>query len=817
MKLNLKMHKRYLRSIKKNLIFYIATSLLTMLCVMAFALLYTCGHGIKNFTTEIFNTCVVEDANIETMLEITEDDISNYENKYHLLMEKQEYMDVFSVTVLDNAGKDVTAKNMHVRVFKENTKINKYIITAQNNGLNYKSVNDLKDDEILINEKYAKKHNITLNNNNNRIKLNGKEYKVVGFFIRPDYLYGLENVTDSFPNYNSFMLAYINDVQYDALKDGGGNASATSTYSMKYNVNGTTGDLDAMRKEMFGNYISSQYNASQASRRIRIFYTRPTMFISFSFLFLAITPFFIVLLISIILNIKVTNDQKIIGTVSALGFRDSEICSHYSIMSMIPGLIGGILMTIIVYATAGSFGSISIGDFEVMHVDFIYPWYAAILGIIIPTLIYSAAAIFTIKRLIDKPITSLLIGAGKKSKSSKFLANKRMKVTSKYAARSLVSNGVRTFVIFLGIMASTLIVTLALMQLDTINAIVTQAMKKAGDFEYEYTLKIPRVASDEEMKSKEFNYMIATIYEYEDRKIPLMGAEVDNMNLWYTTLTDGTKITELNENSFYVSKLCAELMHVKKGDTVTIYSNFDRDPLEFKVSGIIDNGLISYILTNKTNVIETYCDAIEELINKFALDPEGSELIASVNDYFENGDKTILEPLYNIVLSKTALNDTYDTESVVNIFQKSSIEKQKDAKLQERAVLIYTVLVIGILICIITVFTIVNVIVDDNQANISMMRVLGYSPNEINKMIINGNHLIVPFGIIAGIPLAYLILSLYFKNTIANNNMVMPVTLSLKTVIIVVAIIVVTYFVTLSILKAKASRVSMTDSLKDNR
>ena len=815
MKLNLKLNRRYPRNIKRSIIFYIAASLLTMLCVMSFALLYTCGVGIKNYVNDIFEKNVVEDANVETLTEISDEDIETYERDYHMLMEKQEYLNILNAKILDNNGKDVTAKNTLVRVFKENFKINKYTITALNKGLNYTSINDLQDDEIIINEKYATKHNITLDNNNNRIILGDKEFRVVGFFVRPDYLYGLINTTDSYPNYDAFLLAYVNDNVYNDFKDDSdGQISSSVIYSLKYDIDGKT-DVDALRNNLFNEAITYQYNASATSGRIKTFYNRPKMYISFAFLALVIMPGLVVSIISIILSIKVKNDQKIIGTISALGYRDSEICYHYSILAMIPGIIGGILMTIIVYITAGYLGKLSTGDYEVMAIKYIYPWYAAVLGIVLPTFIYTLAAILTVKRLINRPITALLRGAGRESKSSNLLVNKRMKITSKFAFRSLVLNGGRTFVVFLGILASTLVITLSLMQFDSISAIVSQAMKKAGDFEYEYTLKMPDIAAEEDMASEEYNYMIATVYEYNDRKIPLMGASTDNMNLWYTTLTDGTKVTTLNRNSFYVSKLCAELMHIKKGDKVKIYSNFNKDELEFTVSGIIDNGLISYILTSKEVVISSYYRTIMSLLD--ADDTFPSYIKDILNDYFDNEETTGLENIYNIVLSKNVLDDRYDSANLVNVFQKSSIETQKEAKLKERAVIIYTVLVIGVLICIISVFTVVNVIIDDNQANISMMRVLGYKPKEINKMIISGYHYVVPLGIMAGIPLAYAILSAYFKRAIPNNNLIVPTTISYRSIIIIVFTITITYILTLLILSTKASKVNMTDSLKDNR
>ena len=811
MKLNLKINNRYKRNIKTNIIFYTAASLLTMLCVMAFALLYTCGTGIKNYVYDMFDRCVVEDANVETLLEIENTDIPEIENEFHILLEKQECLNILNTKTYDKDGNDSSKPDTHARIFKNNTKINKYEITESKN--NIKNVSELKDNEIIINERYAKLHNINLASDKNKILLHDKEFIVVGYFVRPDYLNGLENSTDVYAHYDTFFIGYINDNAYETFKnEKSGQVGASSTYSLKYDQNGKT-DVDALRKYLFENYITYQFNAAKTSGRITIFYSRPQMFISFSFLFLVIMPLAVVSLISIIINIKVKNDQKIIGTIKALGYRDSEICFHYSIMALIPGVIGGLLMTLLVYISANFFGKVSTGDFEVMRISFIYPWYMAILGFLVPCIIYSGVTVLTVKKLINKPITDLLRGAGRKSNASNFLVNKRCKIINKYPLRSLIINKGRTFVVFLGIMASALIISVSLMLLDTINAIVTDALKKAGDFEYEYTLKMPEMANETDLSSTDYNYMIATIYEYEDRKIPLMGASTNNMNLWYTTLTDGTKINELNPDSFYMSKLCAELMGVKAGDTVTIYSNFNKDKLEFKVSGIIDNGVLSYILTDKSNVINSYLNTVYSILES-AVDTETAAVLKA---YFETSDKSLIENMYNIVLSKESLNDQYDSSNLINIFQKSSIEKQKDAKLNERMPVIYLVLIIGIAICVIAVFTVVNVIIEDNQANISMLQVLGYTPREINRMIIDGNHILVPLGLLCGMPLAYLIIKFYFDHTIDQNNIIMPVTMNLSTGFIVIGIIIITYLLTLLALKTKASKVSMTDSLKDNR
>lgn len=814
MRLNYKINRRYRRSVKANIIFYIAASLLTMLSILSFALLYSCGTGIKDYVDEIFKNNIVEDADFQTLLAIEDSEISELESKHHILLEKQQYLDFLNVKTKDKNGDDSTSSNTHARVFKENLKINKYTITETSPNKNINKVSDLASDEIIINEKYAKNHNISLDSDKNRIILENKEYKVVGYFVRPDYLYALEQSTDTYGNYDTFLTAYINNESFNSYKDlNDGNIADVTTYAVKYNQNGET-NVTELRQDLFKSYLVYQYDSITSSARLNILSTRPQLYISFSFLFLAILPIAVVLLIAIILNIKVKNDQKIIGTISALGYSDKEIAYHYSIMAMIPGIIGGLLMTIIIYISVQFFGKLSTSDFEVMRINFIYPWYAAILGFIVPTVIYVIASFITIKVLINKPVTSLLRGAGRESKSSKFLVKKKYRIIHKFPLRLLIINKGRALVVLLGVTISTLVITMSFMIFDTIDGIVTDAMKKAGDFEYEYTLKIPQVASDDELNSN-CNYMLATIYESNYRKIPLMGANKDNMNLWYTKLVDGTSITELNDNTFYVSSLCAELMGVKAGDNITIKSNFNESELNFTVTGIIDNGLISYILTSKRNVLKSYISTIKDFINQ----PDTPEEIKNaVNELLDENNPDIQNSnLYNIVLSKEVLNDKYQASNVMNIFMKSSIEKQKDARLAERKPIIYLILIIGIMMCIVSVFTVVNVIIEDNQSNITMLKVLGYKEREINRMILSGNHLLVPIGIACGIPLSYLFLGIIFKITIPQNNMIMSTTLKIGSFFAIIGIIIATYLVTLFILKQKASRYKMTDSLKDNR
>ena len=155
------LNKRYLRNIKENLSFYIASSVLTVVALLLFYLFYIAGSGIKKYGDEFFEKYNLEDATFTTYLEIPDEKNSDIENKYNVNINEDDYK---------------------VRVFKANKKIDLYEIVDGEDVS--------KDDEIVISKGYAVSQNIKIGD---KVKIKGNEYTVTGKFLRPDYLYMLEN------------------------------------------------------------------------------------------------------------------------------------------------------------------------------------------------------------------------------------------------------------------------------------------------------------------------------------------------------------------------------------------------------------------------------------------------------------------------------------------------------------------------------------------------------------------------------------------------------------------------------------------------
>lgn len=434
------LNKRYIRNIRDNISFYIASIVLTVVALLLFYLFYIAGTGIQGYGDDFFDRNKVEDATFTTYIEIPDDKINEIEDKYNLTFEKEYFV-------------NISEDDYNVRVFKANKKIDLYEI------IDGKDVSE--NDEIVISKGYAQNENVKIGD---KVEIKGKKYTVTGYFLRPDYLYMLENMDDTYKNITSFILAYMTDEAYDELQ------ANSCQYKVVY---GKDGKETEFRKDINEEYKINSYTSKENNTRITMVDDQATMFIVMAFVFLVTIPLITVALISIIIGRKVKNEQKMIGTLTALGYKKGQLARHYAVLSMIPGIVGGLLVSVITKILQQPYGEISLADYEPMPVKFTLPVYIAVLGVIVPTLFYVMAAVRKVNKLLKKDTVVLLNGnADGDIKTRKVMVNSTGKVRRKFAVRSILGNPGRSFVVFLGAMLGALIITVAFMFIDSIQNVV---------------------------------------------------------------------------------------------------------------------------------------------------------------------------------------------------------------------------------------------------------------------------------------------------------------------------------------------------------
>ena len=561
----MKLNKRYARNIHSNLSFYISASVLTMVGLLLFYLFYVAGTGIGKYGDDFFSRNNREDASFTTMDEISGEALSELEKKYDVQLEKERYVNTEE------------ADGKHVRVFRANKNIDLYEMIE---GRAPEA-----DDEAVISAGYAENNDIHIGD---KVTISGREYKVTGWFLRPDYLYMLENLDDDYKNITTFFLAVLTDDAFDKAFE-----QPSISYKVIYNDTDNEKDFRlAVNKE----YYTLSYLSADENTRITFVPEQADMFILGAWVMLVMLPFITVALISIIIGRKIRSEQKIIGTLSAQGYKRSTLMLHYSLLAVIPGIAGGVLMTIAAMLLSDKFGRLGLADYEPMQPEFKLPILIAAAGIIIPTVIYFIAACLKVNKLLKHDTVELLSGSvGTQSKTHRMLADTKLKVRKKFAVRSVLGNPGRSFVVFLGVFLGAMIVSFSYIFIDSVRAVGSQAMDEFGTFKYEYILNTIQDDTPENADP----VMVVAYENTNGKRFSLMGVDKD-CERWNLTDSDTGFQCDI-EDGWYMSSLCAKIFDVKAGDEFTFRSISSLEEYTVTIKGIIKNGYQNYIVSTREN------------------------------------------------------------------------------------------------------------------------------------------------------------------------------------------------------------------------
>ena len=732
---------RYTRSIRENLSFYISATVLTVLTLLMFFLYEISGSAILDFYKDFSKENALEDAHFTTYLPISDEDISALEKKYDLELEAQHFL---------NIETDGTT----ARVFSATKKIDRYAVT-QGEDVS-------KSGDVVISEGYAVKNNVAIGD---PITIGEKTYTVTGFFQRPDYLYMLENQDDSYKNITTFFLCYMTEEDFDALGD------TACQYLVRYH-----GDSDDFRKAVYDDYGMASYSSADENQRIKMVNMQAEMFLILAYLLLVTLPLITVALIAIIISRKVKSEQKLIGTLSALGYKRRQLMLHYAGFAALPGILGGILTVIVSALTAQPYGELGLQDYEPMRIVCHMKPLPAILGIVIPTAMYIIAALLAVRRLLRHNTVQLLSGAvGNDKKHRQLLARSHAPVKLKFALRTLLGSPARSFVILLGIFLGSYIALLGFSMVDTIDGMVGITDQSVGSFNYEYILSDLSLTDTYGGEP-----MLMTALESEGgRSISLIGTAQDNP---YLSLTDENGNAVMLGDDYYITSLTALLEGWEAGDKVTLHNPLSMEETTVTIGGIVDNDVQTAIFTSKAQ----------------AADVMGLE-----------------EDNFNVLLSEKALNIPGD--KVSREVRKSAMTEQIKTMIDQMGVLIYVLIGLGCVICIAAIYVAVNMLVTENRSNISMLKVLGYRNQKIDGMVLTSSHLLLPLGIVLSIPAAYGTMSAFARMFADMDGLLLTISITPKSYLITILLVCLSYFGSLFLLRRKIGKVDMVECLKDSR
>jgi putative ABC transport system permease protein len=245
---------------------------------------------------------------------------------------------------------------------------------------------------------------------------------------------------------------------------------------------------------------------------------------------------------------------------------------------------------------------------------------------------------------------------------------------------------------------------------------------------------------------------------------------------------DGNKI-DLEDGKYYISQMSSYAYGLKKGDTITLVNISDLEEYEIEIAGIFVNGSQSLIVSDR--------DTVNELLG-------------------------LSEGTYNMVMSRDSI-DYKDSELLREVSKKSLAESLDKTINQGMHDMLMPISVIAVVISVITTYLMVNILLNESTTVVSMLKVLGYRDKEINSVVTNIYHALLPIGIALGILGGVWFNKMNFDTQAAKYNSYIESVVSVKSVIICIAITLGSYILSMLLLGRKVRNVEMTESLKDNR
>ncbi len=665
-----------------------------------------------------------------------------------------------------------------------NNKINvPYLVDGrfpQNNG------------EITVYPEYLKANNLNIGSD---ITILNKTYKIVGTYYAPNYIFPKIDLSSVFFNSKTQTLVLMTKDDFKALKidmDG---------YLVGVFNNKPTDYTQAVRTisdDKQCNYILDYM--SDLSIGGGLF----TMINSFNIASIAVLIVFVLismLIVSFVVRQKVKSDSKQLGILKALGYNTYSVSSSYVLFGVIAGLsaILGFLIAIIFKNAAllilRGYFALPLLDtsvkYELLIIAFLVLFISiSLISILIAYFMLKNTSVNLINPKENNEINSLTRFVSNLTANSTF--ERRFKYT--LASRSLP----KLLSIILLTTLCGMIITLIFIGSNIFPALEANFSRYGYNYEVTYNNFLLQNDSHNGLQSGDtvmvsvkgtidaVNGVATKNNKSSDGEfLNIMGISSDNTS--YPIYDQKGKIIHTTTDGLIVTSNFLKQFNAKVGDTVTITPQGKYDfRFNVKIVGLSSN------FTDGPGVF---------LERSFLNNKLGNE-----------------QGSYNIRLTSNATGTAIGTQvENAKVTSLVSMEETKSSYKQLSSIARYFIILLEIFmtfLAMILISLLSNLVIDENTAQISLLKTMGYNRKEIDTIILNIYMPFVFISIAIAIPLSYLIMNITFGMIFGGSNIAFPVKLSLIQIIMGIVLVLIGYYLSLKLNKKTLDKVPLSIALK---
>ena len=786
--------KKMFRDIKQNLSQFITIFLMVLIGVMVYVGIEAYMDGMTSAADNFYKNNNIQDLNV--MGNLSDKDLDKIKSLDNVKDAEKKLV----VNAIDKDDKDKT----YLLSFIDSNNISKFhIMDGEKFDVNKKGA--------WVDNFYAEKNNLKVGDTI-KIKYDifSLEEKILGLINVPDHIYDVKDESEFVPNRENFGFVYlsVNEIPESYIKDlvmkemkitdekifdkyvKDFNYKEYIPYNYimvdvnkKKNVTSVKEDIEdkvsnakaIVKIEDTLSYQRYQGEIDEGASYVGIF--------SGLFLFIA--------MLSVITTMtRVVKKQKLqIGTMKALGIKNSKIVMHYVgygfFVSLAAAIVGIILGK---YFIGTFFLNMEMDYFEVPNgVPVVKP-----LSYLVALLVVMVVSFITYltcrKELFKKPAEALRNEVPNVKVSSLNLSTKgifkKLNFSSKWNYRDILRNKFRTVTAVVGIVGCCMLIVCAFGMLNSMNHFIKLQFEDLYNFNYKLSLK--ENIKDDELKVLTDKYgdntsETLTIETKIDKEREANTIFVTNAGNLVRFQNENGEFIKVNKNNgVYVTRKLADQKNLKVGDTIKWHIYGVNKYYESKIVGLTKDPQVQNLTMTK------------EYLESLDIDYKPDSL-------YTNTDLKSIKDIKNVSLVQDINELKNSLESMLSMMKS----------------MIMLIIVFAIGLGAIIIYNMGILSYSEKQYQFATLKVLGFSDKKIRKIFVQQNNWITVLSIIIGLPTGYYMTSWIFKSVIADNYD-FSAYINLSTYLIAIIGTILVSIIVSRMLSKKVNKIDMVSSLKAN-
>ena len=786
--------KKMFRDIKQNLSQFITIFLMVLIGVMVYVGIEAYMDGMTSAADNFYKNNNIQDLNV--MGNLSDKDLDKIKSLDNVKDAEKKLV----VNAIDKDDKDKT----YLLSFIDSNNISKFhIMDGEKFDVNKKGA--------WVDNFYAEKNNLKVGDTI-KIKYDtfSLEEKILGLINVPDHIYDVKDESELVPNRENFGFVYlsVNEIPESYIKDlvmkemkitdekifdkyvTNFNYKEYIPYNYimvdvnkKKNVTSVKEDIEdkvsnakaIVKIEDTLSYQRYQGEIDEGASYVGIF--------SGLFLFIA--------MLSVITTMtRVVKKQKLqIGTMKALGIKNSKIVMHYVGYGFFVSLAAAIFGIILGKYFIGTFFlNMEMDYFEVPNGVPVVKSFSYLVALLVVMVVSFITYLTCRKELFKKPAEALRNEVPNVKVSSLNLSTKsifkKLNFSSKWNYRDILRNKFRTVTAVVGIVGCCMLIVCAFGMLNSMNHFIKLQFEDLYNFNYKLSLK-------ENIKDDELKVLTDKYGDNTSETLTIetkIGKEREANTIFVTNARNLVRFQNENgefikvnkNNGVYVTRKLADQMNLKVGDTIKWHIYGVNKYYESKIVGLIKDPQVQNLTMTK------------EYLESLDIDYKPDSL-------YTNTDLKGIKDIKNVSLVQDINELKNGLESMLSMMKS----------------MIMLIIVFAIGLGAIIIYNMGILSYSEKQYQFATLKVLGFSDKKIRKIFVQQNNWITVLSIIIGLPTGYYMTSWIFKSVIADNYD-FSAYINLSTYLIAIIGTILVSIIVSRMLSKKVNKIDMVSSLKAN-